>query len=89
MCGISIGYGTKHNVIDKISARVFFKQLSSPLESTFDDINKRFNEHVTKIEKTADIMEKGRQLLQETLNARKTAGTDLRRVRTWVSKRAG
>jgi len=82
MWGISIGYGTKHNMIDNISARVFFKQLSSPLESTFDDINKRFNEHVTKIEKTAHIMEKGRQLLQETLNARKTAGMDLRRVRT-------
>lgn len=78
MHGISTGKRTKHNVIDKISARVFFKQLSSPLEDTFDEINKRFNEHIMKIEKTANIMEKGRQLLQEALNARKTASMYIR-----------
>jgi hypothetical protein len=86
---IFVGYGTEDNAVDKISARLFFKQLSSPLESTFDDINNRFNDHVTKIEKAANIMEKGRQLLKETLNERKTAGTNLHTVRVRVLKKAG
>jgi hypothetical protein len=86
---VFVGYGTEDNVVDKISARVFFKQLSSPLESTFDAINNRFNDHVTKIEKAANIMEKGRQLLKEKLNERKKAGTNLHTVRVRVMKKAG
>jgi hypothetical protein len=57
---------------------VFFKQLWSPLESTFDDINMRFNEHVTKVEKWANLVEIGRQRSQETLNAQKAAGMRVR-----------
>lgn len=53
---------------------MLFGQLSSPLEARFDAISSRFNEHITKVEKTANILESERRLLKETSEARDEAG---------------
>lgn len=58
----------------RISARLLFRQLSSPLEARFDAINNQFNEHITKVEKTANILEIERNLLKESSQARDKAG---------------
>lgn len=65
---------TDFSIVDKISTTVLFKQLSSPLEISFDAINTQFSEHITKIEKTAYILEVERKHLKESLEARENAG---------------
>lgn len=61
-------------VVGGISARVLFGQLTSPLETRFDAISSRFNEHITRVEKTSHILEVERKLLKESLEARDKAG---------------
>lgn len=53
---------------------MLFGQLTSPLESSFDAINSQFNEHITKVEKTSNILESERKLLKESSEAREEAG---------------
>lgn len=64
----------KGKLNSRISARVLFGQLSSPLEERFDAINSQFNEHIIQVEKTANILELERKLLKESSEAWDKAG---------------
>lgn len=53
---------------------MLFKQLHSPLETSFDSLNTSFTEHIRKVEKMGNILTLEKQDSKEKLEALEKAG---------------
>lgn len=58
----------------RVSAQVFLKQLSSPIESRFDALNASFIEHIRKVERMGHILRLEKEDSKERRDALEKAG---------------